>query len=167
VAEGEGKMKRSKVLEERIWRVTVLFKELGYRVTEDERSDESYSASFERDDGVEGGFFIDRESRFVEIGYTFSFSPDVETFVRGRLEEMLKICYEYGCYFSLQRSAEEISFSVFCKLYYTGLGYYPLKDSLRDFDRCVLSLGDLLKIDGGDEEEEAEGKAEEPPQKPS
>lgn len=151
-------MKRSKVLEERIWRVTVLFKELGYRVTEDERSDESYSAAFEREDGVEGGVFIDRESRFVEIGYTFSFSPDMEAFVRGRLEEMLKVCYEYGCYFSLQRSAEDISFSVFCKLYYTGLGYYPLRDALRDFDRCVLSLADLLKIDEGDEAAQEEEK---------
>src|SRR4030042_869570 len=72
VAEGEGSMKRSKVLEERIWRVTVLFKELGYQITEDERSDESYSAAFEREDGVEGGVFIDRESRFVEVGYTFA-----------------------------------------------------------------------------------------------
>jgi len=155
-------MKRSKVLEERIWRVTVLFKELGYRVTEDERSDESYSAAFERDDGVEGGVFIDRESRFAEIGYTFSFSVDMEAFVRGRLEEMFKICYEYGSYFSLQRSGEEISFSVFSKLYYTGLGYYALKDTLRDFDRCVLALADLLKID---ETDEAEHEGEEP--KPS
>ena len=161
MAEGGG-MKRSKVLEERIWRVTVLFKELGYRVTEDERSDESYSAAFERDDGVEGGVFIDRESRFVEVGYTFSFSPDMESFVRSRLEEMLKVCYEYGSYFSLQRSAEEISFSAFSKLYYTGLSYYSLKDTLRDFDRCVLALADILKIDDQVAPETPEGDAPKP-----
>lgn len=159
MAEGGGSMKRSKVLEERIWRVSVLFKELGYRVTEDERSDESYSAAFERDDGVEGGIFIDRESRFAELGYTFSFSTDMEAFIRGRLEEMLKVCYEYGCYFSLQRSAEEISFSVFAKLYYTGMNFYALKDSLRDFDRCVLAMADLLKVE---EQGQEEGGAEPP-----
>ena len=70
-----------------------------------------------------------------------------KAFIRGRLEEMLKVCYEYGCYFSLQRSAEEISFSVFAKVYYTGMNFYSLKDTLRDFDRCVLALADLLKID--------------------
>jgi len=139
-------MKNSKVMEERIRRVKVLFKELGYRIQETQRSNESYSAGFENEEGFQAGFFIDSGSRFLEVAYTFSFSPSMAEFVRGRLEEMLKISYEYGCYINIQTTKEEIAFSVFCKIYYTGLNYYCLRDSLREFALCVRSLTELLEI---------------------
>jgi hypothetical protein len=142
-------MKHSKVMEERIRRVRIIFKELGYRLHETERSEETYSAGFENDEGMQGGFFIDRSSRFVEIAYTFSFSSAMAEYVKARLEDMLKISYEYGCYINLQTTDEEIAFSVFTKLYYTGLNYYSLKDSLREFVLCIHSLTDLLEIAGG------------------
>jgi hypothetical protein len=66
--------------------------------------------------------------------------------MKGKLEEMLKICYEFGCYVSLQQTATEISYSVFTKIYYSGLNYYSLRDSLRDFRECVAALMDLLEI---------------------
>jgi hypothetical protein len=141
-------MKDSKVMEERIRRVRVLFKELGYKLHQTERSDDIYSAGFENDQGMQGGFFIDRSSRFVEIAYTFSFSPAMAEYVKTRLEDMLKISYEYGCYINLQTTEEEIAFSVFTKLYYTGLSYYSLKDSLREFSLCVHALTELLEIGG-------------------
>ncbi len=141
-------MKHSKVMEERIRRVRIIFKELGYKLHETERSEETYSAGFENDEGMQGGFFIDRSSRFVEIAYTFSFSPTMAEYVKNRLEDMLKISYEYGCYINLQTTDEEIAFSVFTKLYYTGLNYYSLKDSLREFVLCIHSLTDLLEIAG-------------------
>ena len=108
-------MKNSKVMEERIRRVRVLFKELGYKLHETERSEETYSAGFENEEGMQGGFFVDRTSRFVEIAYTFSFSPSMAEYVKTRLEEMLKISYEFGCYTNLQSTDEEIAFSLFTK----------------------------------------------------
>jgi hypothetical protein len=141
-------MKNSKVMEERIRRVRVLFKELGYKLHETERSEETYSAGFENEEGMQGGFFIDRTSRFVEIAYTFSFSPSMAEYVKTRLEDMLKISYEFGCYINLQSTDEEIAFSLFTKLYYTGLNYHALKDSLREFALCVRELTDLLEISG-------------------
>jgi hypothetical protein len=142
-------MKNSKVMEERIRRVKVILKELGYRIQETQRSNESYSAGFENDEGFQAGFFIDSGSRFLEVAYTFSFSPSMAEFVRGRLEEMLKISYEYGCYINLQTTAEEIAFSVFTKIYYSGLNYYAMRESLRDFKQCVYSLTDTLEIGSG------------------
>ena len=47
---------------------------------------------------------------------------------------------------SLQQTATEISFSVFTKVYYSGLNYYSLRDSLRDFRECVAALMDLLEM---------------------
>lgn len=141
-------MKNPKVMEERIRRVRVLFKELGYKLHQTERSEETYSAGFENEAGMQGGFFIDKTSRFVEIAYTFSFSPSMAEYVKTRLEEMLKISYEFGCYINLQSTDEEIAFSLFTKLYYTGLNYHALKESLREFALCILALTDLLEISG-------------------
>ena len=139
-------MKFSKLMEERIRRVRVLFRELGYRIRESERSSDTYSAGFEDEEGMQGGFFIDRASRFLELAYTFSFSPTMSEYLKTRLEEMLKVSYEYGCYINLQTSEHEIAFSVFSKLYYTGLNYYALKDSLHEFRNCVGALTELLEI---------------------
>jgi hypothetical protein len=141
-------MKYSKLMEERIRRVRVLFRELGYRVRESERSSDTYSAGFEDDEGMQGGFFIDRASRFLELAYTFSFSPTMSEYLKTRLEEMLKISYEYGCYINIQTSRDEIAFSVFSKMYYSGLNYYSLRDSLREFRYCVQALTDVLELSG-------------------
>jgi hypothetical protein len=146
-------MKYSKSMEERIRRVKLLFRELGYRIMDTDRSDESYSAGFENEEGLQGGFFIDRTSRFLEIAYTFSFDQTMGQFLRDRLEEMLKISYEYGCYINLQMSRQEFSFSVFTKIYYTGLNYHALKDTLRDFKECVEALTEILDIAGQASEE--------------
>jgi len=141
-------MKFSKLMEERIRRVRVLFRELGYRIRESERSTDTYSAGFEDEEGMQGGFFIDRASRFLELAYTFSFSPTMSEYLKTRLEEMLKISYEYGCYINIQTSREEIAFSVFTKIYYSGLNYYSLRDSLREFRFCVQALTDILELSG-------------------
>ncbi|MBA7476794.1 hypothetical protein ES707_12189 [subsurface metagenome] len=131
---------------ERIRRVEVLFKELGYTILDTERSAESYSAGFENSEGLQGGFFIDRASRFLEIAYSFSFSLSMYEFFKVRLEKMLKTTYEYGCYSNVQLNRRDISFSVFAKIYYSGLNYYSLKDNLRDFQECIKSLTEVLEI---------------------
>ena len=139
-------MKNSKLMEERIRRVKILYKELGYKILETERTDETFSAGFENNEGLQGGLFIDRSSRFLEIAYTFSFSTSLADFVKSRLEDMLKVCYEYGSYVNIQTSRKEISFSVFAKIYYSGLNYSSLKDTLREFKQCVEAITDLMEI---------------------
>lgn len=139
-------MKYSKLMKERIRRVTVLFKELGYRIIDGEQLEETYSAGFESDDGRQGGFFIDRDSKFLEVAFTFSFSSSLGEFIRNKLEEMLRLCYEYGCYINIQKEKKEISFSVFSKIYFAGLSYYALRETMTDFFACVESLKGLLEI---------------------
>ncbi len=137
---------KSQLLEERIRRVSVLFSELSFRVIEDERSHNAYSATFEDDDGFQAGVLIERGSRFLELAYALTFPPAFSLLMKVKLEEMLKICYEYGCYVSLQQTSSEIAFSVFTKIYYSGLTYYSLRDSLRDFRDCVAALMDLMEM---------------------
>ena len=120
-------MKYSKLMKERIHRVKILFKELGYEVYEGESSEDSFSAAFESNSGFQGGFFIDIENKFLEVAFTFSFSSRLVSFVQKNLEEMLGICYEYGCYMNLQKVDGEISFSVFSKVYYADLTTILLK----------------------------------------
>ncbi len=139
-------MKYSKLMRERIRRVRILFKELGYDILDSEREEDSYSAGFENDQGLQGGFFIDTDSKFLEIAFSFSFSVALNDYIKAHLEDMLKIAYEYGCYINIQKNEREITFSVFTKIYYSGLTYYALKYTLQDFRFCVESLKDLLAI---------------------
>jgi hypothetical protein len=144
--------RRQKVMQERIRRVRALFREAGYRTSGAEQSDESYSATFTGPKGAEGGLFIDRDSRFLEIGYTFSFSPSLSEFVKERLEEIMRAAYEYGCYPNIVSGKGEIVLSVFSKIYFSGLNYYSLRDSLLDFNRCVEAITDIVDIEHRDAE---------------
>lgn len=135
-------------MQERIRRVRVLFREIGYRTTAAERSDESYSATFAGPEGVEGGVFIDRGSRFLEIGYTFSFSLSLSQFITERLEPIMRAAYEFGCYPNIVAGKAEIVLSVFTKIYFSGLNYRSLRESLRDFNRCVEAITEIVGIDG-------------------
>ena len=141
-------MKYSKLMKERIRRARVLFKELGYELLDGEKSEDTFSAAFENQEGFQGGFYIDSDNKFLEIAFTFSFSQELSTFVRTRLEEMLKVCYEFGCYMNLQKADSEIEFSVYSKLYYAGLSYFALRETLRDFDGCVAAIKEIVDIQG-------------------
>ncbi len=138
-------MKYTKLMKERIRRVSVLFKELGYDLSDGEMTENTYSAGYEKESVFQGGFFIDDDSKFLEVAFTFSFSSRMGSYVQDRLEEMLKICYEYGCYMNIQKF-EEYNFSVFSKIYFAGLNYYALKETLRDFQYCVEDLKEIIEI---------------------
>jgi hypothetical protein len=140
-------MKYSKLMKERIRRVRILFKELGYELFEGERQEDTYTASFEVGESFQGGFYIDSDNKFLEIAYTFSFSAQLGPLIQRKLEEMLKICYEYGCYINLQTENEEISFSVFSKVYFAGLNYYSLRETLKDYQDCIEALKELIEIE--------------------
>ena len=139
-------MRHSKIMEERIRRAKVLFKELGYKIFNAQYADDVYTAGFEKEDGLQGGIFIDSESKFLEVTYTFSFSVSLSDFLKKKLEDMMKVCYEYGCYTNIQKDEKGISFSVFTKIYFAGLNYYSLRDSLKDFNECVDVLTEMLVI---------------------
>ena len=144
-------MKYSKLMRERIRRTTILLKELGYEVEEGEFMDDSYSAGFENDSGFQGGVFIDRDSKFLEFAFTFSFAPEMGEFLRERIEDIMQVCYEFGCYSNLQAGRSEISFSIFSKIYYAGLSYFSLKETLRDFREAIEAIKTLLEIPEGSE----------------
>ncbi len=139
-------MKYSKLMKERIRRVRVLLKELGYDLVEGEKSEDTFSSAFENEEGFQGGFFIDSDNRFLEFAFTFSFSPELGLFIQEKLEEMLRICYEFGCYMNLQKTEEEIEFSIYSKLYYSGLNYFSVKETLKDFQGCIDALRSLVDI---------------------
>jgi hypothetical protein len=139
-------MKKSKLMNERIKRVRVLFKELGLKILDSEHDELTFTAGFEGEDGLQGGIFIDRKSNFLEISFTFFFSHSMVDFVQQRLEEMLKVCYEYGCYLNLDKTKSEICFSVFSKIYFSGFNFYSLKNCLEDFAACIRALTEVLEI---------------------
>jgi len=146
-------MKYTKLMKERIRRVNVIFKELGYDLGEGEITENTYSSAFEKESEFCGGFFIDDDSKFLEIAFTFAFSPRLVTFIQERLEEMLKICYEYGCYMNIQKF-DDFNFSVFSKVYFAGLNYYSLKETLKDFLYCVEDIKEIIEINSEEQQDQ-------------
>jgi hypothetical protein len=143
-------------LAEKVRRTKILFKELGCKIIGEKNNGDIFTAGFDNKSGIHGGFFIDRDSNFLEIVYTFSFSASMQIFIKERLEKILSICYEYGCYINIQKNKSEILFSVFTKIYFTGLNYFSLKDSLKDFTKCVSIITEIIDIENEnilDEEE--------------
>ena len=131
-----------------IERVETIFSELGYNLFDKEETDDLYQASFGKDDEVYGTFFIENDSNFLEIANTYTFESDEEDFLRDNLEEMMNICYEYGNYFNIVKDEDEIDFSVFSKLYYSGLNLESLEDTLEDFIDCNRELISILNVNG-------------------
>jgi hypothetical protein len=116
-------------------------------------TENTYSSAFEKETEFCGGFFIDDDSKFLEIAFTFAFSPRLVSFIQERLEEMLKICYEYGCYMNIQKF-DDFNFSVFSKVYFAGLNYYSLKETLKDFLFCVEDIKEIIEINSEEQQQE-------------
>jgi hypothetical protein len=144
-------------MRERIRRCKVLFSELGYEVVDAEEGEGSYTAGFQSEGGFQAGFYIDEDSKFLEMAFSFTFSRSLGDFIRSRMEEILRICYEYGCYFNLQTFKKDISLTIFSKIYYAGLNYYALKETLRDFRSSAEALRELIEIKSEHKKEDAHG----------
>jgi hypothetical protein len=140
-------MKKSSILKERINRVQVLFKELNFTLHSEQKLHDAYMCEFENKKGLQGSIYLDRHSRFFEIGFTFSFSAMMLEFLRTRLDDILRTCYEFGCYINLNKKEKELAFSVFTKLYFTGLNYYSLKYSILDYSWCVKEIMKIVELD--------------------
>ena len=139
-------MKQSRIMKERVRRVKVLMAELGYQIVDPEERDGTYTAGLQDEAGFQAGFYIDEESRFLEIAFSFTFSPSLAGFLRGRMEDVLRLCYEYGSYFNLQHMKKETTLTIFTKIYFVGLGYHALKETLRDFRENIGALRELVEI---------------------
>jgi len=140
-------MNYSKLMKERIRRTSVLFKELGYDLYDEERIEESYSCGFyHAGTDKQGVFFIEKESKFLEIAYNFTFSPQFAPFVRNKMGDILESAFEYGCYLNVFSDENAVSFSVFSKLYFSGMNYASLRDTLQDFHTCVESIKELVTL---------------------
>ena len=135
-------------MKELVERVEAIFSELGYNLFDKDESDELYQASFGKDDGVYGTFFIESNNNFLEIANTYTFDNDEENLLKDRLEDMMNICYEYGNYFNIVNEEDEIDFSVFTKLYYSGLNLESVEDTLEDFIDCNRELISILNVEG-------------------
>jgi len=142
-------MKYSKIMKERIRRVQVLFKELGYDLFDEERLEESYSTAFVHSNGLQGMFFIEKENRFLEVVYNLTFSSQLAEFVQHKMPEVFETCFEYGCYMSTFADEYAINISLFSKVYFSGLNYYSLKDTMADFYRCSTAVKELVSLTNG------------------
>jgi hypothetical protein len=143
-------------MSERIRRAKVIFRELGHEVETVEYDGDVYTGDFRGKDGFSGSFFIERECRFLEVSYTFEFSQTLAEFLRSKIESVIESCYDYGCYTAFEPYEEGIALSVCSKLYFTGLSYQSMRDTLEDFQDCVETLQIMLNIN----KEEAEDAAE-------
>lgn len=150
-------MKPNRLMQERIRRVTVLFRELGYQIHEGDSTEDSYSAGFSTPEGFQAGLFIDADSKFLELAFTFSFSNGMADFVRERIEDVMHSLYEYGCYFSLQIDDRDINLTVFSKIYFAGLNYFALKETVRDFREAIEAVQEIFEIHLENEKEAPRG----------
>jgi hypothetical protein len=140
-------MKYSKLMKDRIRRTSVLLKELGYELFDEERIEESYSCGFHHPESdAQGVFFIEKESKFLEIAYNFTFSPQFAPFIRKKMGEIIESSFEYGCYVNVFSDENAVSFSVFSKLYFSGMNYASMRDTLTDYHRCVQNLKELVLL---------------------
>jgi len=143
-------MKYSKVMKERIRRVQVLLQELGYELFDEERLDESFSSAFLSTEGVQGMFFIEQENRFLEVAYNLTFSPQLAFFLQQRMGEIVETCFEYGCYLNTYSDENAVSLSIFSKVYFSGLNYSSLRDTLEDFTQCAMEVKETLSLKESD-----------------
>jgi hypothetical protein len=121
--------------------------------------EELYQASFIKDEEIGGSLFIEKNSNFLEIAYSYSFDIDEENFLKDHLESMMNICYEYGNYFNIMKGDDEINFSIFSKLYFSGLNLESMQDTLEDFIACnheIMEVFGLEEEESYDENDETE-----------
>jgi hypothetical protein len=139
-----------------IERAETIFSELGYDISEREESEDVYQSSFGKGGKYSGSFFIEKNGNFIELAYTFTFDLDEESYLRDELDSLMDICYEYGCHFSILKGENEIHFSMFSKLYFSGLNVESLGDTLEDFIDCTQELAVLFEMEEGEEGKDSE-----------
>lgn len=137
-----------------IERIEAICSELGFRIIDREESEELYQSSLLQNDEICGSLFVEKDSNFLEIAYTYTFDVEEENFLKSHLESMMNICYEYGNYFNIMKGEDEINFSIFTKVYFSGLNVESMQDTFDDFIACNH---EIIEIFGLDEDESLGG----------
>ncbi|MCK4923954.1 MAG: hypothetical protein KAS61_03220 [Spirochaetes bacterium] len=137
-----------------IERIEAICSELGFRIIDREESEELYQSSLLQNDEICGSLFVEKDSNFLEIAYTYTFDVEEENFLKSHLESMMNICYEYGNYFNIMKGEDEINFSIFTKVYFSGLNVESMQDTFDDFIACNH---EIIEIFGLDEDESLSG----------
>ena len=137
-----------------IERIEAICSELGFRIIDREESEELYQSSLLQNDEICGSLFVEKDSNFLEIAYTYTFDIEEENFLKSHLESMMNICYEYGNYFNIMKGEDEINFSIFTKVYFSGLNVESMQDTFDDFIACNH---EIIEIFGLDEDESSGG----------
>jgi len=137
-------------MKDKVARVEAIFGELGYDTFDREATEDMYQASFGKDGDVTGSVFIENDCNFLEIAYTYVFEREEENFLREHLESMMNVCYEYGIYFNVAREEDEINFSIFSKLYFSGFNVESLHDTIVDFVVCSSELFSMFNVEEDD-----------------
>jgi hypothetical protein len=155
-------MKMNRLMQERIRRVTVLLKELGFELDDSISGQDTFSAVITDRENFEAEVVIDGDSKFLELAYTFAFGSQMANFLRERLEDVLHALYEFGCYFGIHSDTEEITLTIFSKIYFAGLNYFALKETIRDFREAQEVVEEIFSLEIPEEntQEEEENERE-------
>ena len=149
-------------IRELIETIETIFSELGYKIFDREETEDLYQASFSSNSEIGGSIFVEKESNFLELAYSYTFDIDEEDFLKEHLESMMNICYEYGNYFNVIKTDDEINFTIFAKLYFSGLNLESMQDTLDDFISCNHEIIEVFGIEEDDRYTDTEGGDQEP-----
>ena len=133
-------------VQERSFRTQVLLRELGYTLSNIHADSTSWSSTFIDGMGFTGTAVIDSDQRFLELACPFSFSTREQDFLRRQMDSLMRICYQYGCYFTILTEMDEIIITLFSKLYFSGLQYYALEETCGDLKNAVEELRKLFDL---------------------
>jgi hypothetical protein len=62
------------------------------------------------------------------------------------MAEIMESCFEFGCYMNSYADENTLSFSVFSKVYFSGLSYASLRDTLADFLQCASAIKEVVSL---------------------
>lgn len=130
--------------QENVRRITVLLAELGHPVAQMARETGRWAATFPMADIVLHAQ-IAAQRNFVEFSVFFRFDGGLADFLATRVDEWQQVCYHYGCYQLTTVDQGEITLSVHNKLYFSGLQYYALKETLDDLAGAAGDLRHVLE----------------------
>jgi len=137
-------------IRELIETIETIYSELGYKIFDREETEDLYQASFSSNSEIGGSVFVEKESNFLELACSYTFDIDEEDFIKEHLESMMNICYEYGNYFNIMKTDDEINFTIFAKLYFSGLNVESMQDTLDDFISCNHEIIEVFGIEEDD-----------------
>jgi len=78
-------------------------------------------------------------------------------FVRERMDEIIHTLYEYGCYFTMHVDTNDIVFSIFSKIYFAGLNYFSLKETIKDLREAIDAHQEIFELPIENEKESDRG----------